>query len=188
MYIIIEGIDTAGKSTQIDILKQKYPTAIFTKEPGATNLGTTIRELVLNGKAKSKVAEMFLFLADRAEHSFEVIRQNPDELIISDRGFISGIGYSVDVPINLAISLNLIALNGVKPDKIILLKLSKDELKKRLSSKKQDAIEDRGIEYLLKVQDRMIEALKELRLSYKIIEANQNITQIAKEIQEYIQE
>ena len=72
MYIILEGIDTAGKSTQLDILKQKYPTAIFTKEPGGTNLGTNIRDMVLNGKAKSKVAEMFLFLADRAEHIFEV--------------------------------------------------------------------------------------------------------------------
>ena len=87
MYVVIEGIDTAGKSTQLEILKQKYPEAIFTKEPGGTEIGTKIREMVLNGEAKSKVAEMFLFLADRAEHSFQVVKQNPDSIIISDRGF-----------------------------------------------------------------------------------------------------
>ena len=46
MYIVIEGIDTAGKSTQLDILKQKYTDAIFTKEPGGTKLGIKIREMV----------------------------------------------------------------------------------------------------------------------------------------------
>ncbi|MBT6108051.1 MAG: dTMP kinase, partial [Campylobacteraceae bacterium] len=37
MYIVIEGIDTAGKSTQLNILEQNNPNAIFTKEPGGTN-------------------------------------------------------------------------------------------------------------------------------------------------------
>ena len=40
MYVVIEGIDTAGKSTQLEILKNKFPNAIFTKEPGGTTLGT----------------------------------------------------------------------------------------------------------------------------------------------------
>ena len=61
MYVIIEGIDSAGKSTQLEILKQNHPEAIFTKEPGGTDLGIKLREMVLNGEAKSKVAEMFLF-------------------------------------------------------------------------------------------------------------------------------
>ena len=125
MYIIFEGIDTAGKSTQIDILKQKYPTSVFTQEPGGTKLGSKIRSIVLDGDVKSKVAEMFLFLADRAEHIFEVIKQNKDEMIISDRGFISGIGYAKEMPLELAVSLNLMALNGVTPDKIVFLKLTK---------------------------------------------------------------
>ena len=39
MYVVIEGIDTAGKSTQLDLLRFKYPKAIFTKEPGGTDIG-----------------------------------------------------------------------------------------------------------------------------------------------------
>lgn len=61
MYVVIEGIDTAGKSTQLEILSKKYSDAIFTKEPGATPMGLKLREMALNGEAKSKVAEMFLF-------------------------------------------------------------------------------------------------------------------------------
>ncbi|MGB3751277.1 MAG: dTMP kinase, partial [Arcobacteraceae bacterium] len=98
MYVIIEGIDTAGKSTQLEILEKKYPEAIFTKEPGGTKVGQKIREMVLAGEAKSKVAEMFLFLADRAEHSYEVVKKHPDDIIISERGFLSGIAYAKTAP------------------------------------------------------------------------------------------
>jgi dTMP kinase len=66
MYVSIEGIDTAGKSTQLNILEKKFPNAIFTKEPGGTALGIKLRAMALGGEAKSSIAEMFLFLADRA--------------------------------------------------------------------------------------------------------------------------
>ena len=45
-----------------------YPDAIITKEPGATEIGKEIREMVLSARAQSKKAEFLLFLADRAEH------------------------------------------------------------------------------------------------------------------------
>jgi len=186
MYILIEGIDTAGKSTQLEILQKKHPEAIFTKEPGGTNLGVKIRDMVLQGEAKSKVAEMLLFLADRAEHSFEVIKQNKDEFIISDRGFISGIAYAKDIPLEIATSLNMMALNGAIADKIILLELSKEELEKRLSQKENDNIEQRGIEYLLEIQDRMKEAIKLLELDALIVDAFKSIQDIAKEIEEFL--
>ncbi len=188
MYIIIEGIDTAGKSTQLDILKNNYPDAIFTKEPGGTDLGVKIREMVLNGEAKSKVAEMFLFLADRAEHSFKVIKQHKDKIIISDRGFLSGIAYAKSAPLEIAISLNIMALNGAFPDKIVILELSKDELELRLNAKEQDNIEKRGSQYLLDIQSRMLNAIEMInKISQKkidilIIDAKKSIDDIAKEI------
>jgi dTMP kinase len=186
--MIIEGIDTAGKSTQLDILKQKYPMALFTKEPGGTELGVKIREMVLSGQAKSKVAEMLLFLADRAEHSFEVLRQNPDEFIISDRGVISGIAYAKDLPMEIAISLNLIALNGALPQKIVLLELSREELTYRLSQKENDSIEQRGVDYLMEVQARMKDSIKELKFDAKFIDASLGVSEISKAIQDYINE
>ena len=191
MYVIVEGIDTAGKSTQLDILEQKYPDAIFTKEPGGTDLGLQIREMVLNGHAKSKVAEMFLFLADRAEHSFEVVKKNPDELIISDRGFLSGIAYA-SAPIEIAISLNIMALNGVIPDKIIILELTKEELEKRLSQKENDSIENRGVDYLMEVQNRMKESIKmindmsEKKIDLLILDANDSIANISIKIEDFL--
>ena len=194
MYVVIEGIDTAGKSTQIEILKQKYPEAIFTKEPGGTQIGTKIREMVLNGEAKSKVAEMFLFLADRAEHSFEVVKKHPDEIIISDRGFLSGIAYAKTAPLEIAISLNIMALNGAMPDKIIILELTKEELEYRLSQKEQDSIEKRGSKYLLDIQSRMIEAINMIntmgskQIELLIVDAKKPIETISEEIQSFLEQ
>ena len=194
MYVIIEGIDTAGKSTQLEILKHKYPEAIFTKEPGGTAIGTKIREMVLNGEAKSKVAEMFLFLADRAEHSYEIVKKNPDNIIISDRGFLSGIAYAKTAPIEIAISLNIMALNGAMPDKIIILELTKEELEYRLSQKEQDSIEKRGSKYLLDIQSRIIDAINMIntmgskQIELLIIDAKKPIEDIEKEIQNFLEQ
>jgi dTMP kinase len=191
--VILEGIDTAGKSTQIEILKQKYPEAVFTKEPGGTEIGVKLREMVLNGEAKSKVAEMFLFLADRAEHSYEVVKKNKDSIIISDRGFLSGIAYAKTAPLEIAITLNIMALNGAMPEKVIILELSKKELEHRLSQKEQDSIEKRGSAYLLDIQQRMINAIDMINSmgSKKIgllrVDATKPIDTIAQEIQSFLE-
>jgi len=193
MYVVIEGIDTAGKSTQLDILKQKYPEAIFTKEPGGTQIGLKLREMVLNGEAKSKVAEMFLFLADRAEHSYEIVKKHRDDIVISDRGFLSGIAYAKTAPLEIAISLNIMALNGAMPEKIIILELSKEELEYRLSQKEQDSIEKRGSEYLLSIQQRMIDAINminemgQVKIDLLRIDAKQSIDEIASQIQKFLE-
>ena len=193
MYIIIEGIDTAGKSTQLDILKQNHPDIIFTKEPGGTQLGHKIRDMVLSGEAKSKVAEMFLFLADRAEHSFEILKKNRDDIVISDRGLLSGIAYST-APLEIAISLNIMALNGIMPDKIIILELSKEELEKRLSLKQKDSIENRGTQYLLDIQDRMVKAINminemsEVKIELLIVDASRSKEDIAALIEQFLEQ
>ncbi|MEA3290001.1 MAG: dTMP kinase [Campylobacterota bacterium] len=193
MYVVLEGIDTAGKSTQLDILTQEFPDAIFTKEPGGTKLGVKLRQMVLNGEAKSKVAEMLLFLADRAEHSYEVVKKNPDEMIISDRGFLSGIAYAKTLPLEEMISLNILALNGALPDKIIILKLTKEELEYRLSQKVQDSIEKRGSQYLIDIQTRMIEAIElintmsENPIELLIVDASESIKDISQKIKAFLQ-
>ena len=186
MYVVIEGIDTAGKSTQLNILHKKYEDAIFTKEPGATPLGLKLREMALNGEAKSKIAEMFLFLADRAEHIEEVIKKYKHKMIISDRSVISGIAYAKDLPIEVVTTLNLIATSNILPSHIVLLELSKEELKKRLEGKTNDSIEKRGITYLLDIQERMIETIKLLNLNYICIDASLSISEIEKEIEDFI--
>jgi len=95
MYIVFEGVDTAGKSTQVALLHKHYPEAIMTKEPGGTELGVTLRELILHKGVKNHKTELFLFLADRAEHYKNVIVPHHDKMILSDRGVISGIAYAL---------------------------------------------------------------------------------------------
>lgn len=188
MYVVIEGIDTAGKSTQLKILSNKYSDAIFTKEPGGTEIGVKLRQMALNGEAKSKIAEMFLFLADRAEHIEEVIKPNADKMVISDRSVISGIAYAKDLPLQIVTTLNLIATANILPTHIVLLELSKDELTKRLSSKSNDSIESRGIDYLLDIQKRMKETVELLNLNHVYIDASLDIQTIAKRIEDFINE
>ncbi len=185
MYITIEGIDTAGKSTQISNLASHYPDAIITKEPGATEIGKEIREIVLSAKAQSKKAEFLLFLADRAEHIKEVIEPNLDKMIISDRSAVSGVAYALiqgEISQTAIVHLNNFATNKIYPEKVFLLKLTKEELEYRLSQKELDGIELRGSEYLLKIQDAIVEAAKLLNLELIIINATKGIDEITTEI------
>jgi len=185
MYIAIEGIDTAGKSTQISLLAKEFPNAIITKEPGATEVGKEIRDIVLNARAKSKKAEFLLFLADRAEHVDEVIVPNLDKIIISDRSAVSGIAYALvqgDIDKQSLISLNKFATSSHLPEKIFLLRLSKKELEFRLSQKELDGIELRGSKYLLEIQDAMVESCKLLDIELVEIDATKTIEKISKEI------
>jgi len=186
MYITIEGIDTAGKSTQIDALTTNYPDAIITKEPGATDIGKEIREMVLSARAQSKKAEFLLFLADRAEHIKEVIEPNIDKnMIISDRSVVSGVAYALvqgEISETAILHLNRFATNGIYPQKVFLLKLTKKELEYRLSQKKLDGIELRGSEYLLKIQDALIEATKLLKIELVEIDATLSRAKITEEI------
>jgi dTMP kinase len=186
VYVVIEGIDTAGKSTQLEILKNKFKDAVFTKEPGGTALGLKLREMILNGEAKSSLAEMFMFLADRAEHTQEIILKNKEKLIISDRSFISGIAYAKDEEIEKLIELNRIATSNIFPNKIILLLLSKDELENRLSQKEHDSIEKRGVDYLLEIQDRLKKTILKLNINHIFIDASKKIEEIEKEIEDFI--
>ncbi|RXK14114.1 dTMP kinase [Halarcobacter mediterraneus] len=186
MYVVIEGVDTAGKSTQLDILKKNHKDAVFTKEPGGTQIGLKLRAMALNGEATSKTAEMFLFLADRAEHIEQVIKPNEEKMVISDRSIISGISYAKQLPLELVTNLNLIATQNILPSHVILLELSKEELIKRLGNKSNDSIESRGIEYLLDIQNRMKKTIEILNLNHIYIDASLSIEEIAEKIEGFI--
>ncbi len=185
MYIAIEGIDTAGKSTQIEALKNHFPDAVITKEPGGTAIGQEIRRLVLSAKTKSKRAEFLLFLADRAEHIKEVIEPNLHKMIISDRSAVSGVAYALtqgNISKKDLISLNDFATKKIYPQTIFLLRLTKQELEYRLSQKELDGIELRGSEYLLKIQESIKEASLLLGVPLIEIDATKNRDDITKEI------
>ncbi|WP_300703154.1 dTMP kinase [uncultured Campylobacter sp.] len=192
MYVAIEGIDCVGKSTQIEILKKDFKEALFTFEPGATELGKNIRNILLDGKfALSKKTEFLLFLADRAQHYYEVISKNKEKLIISDRSLISGIAYAKDYDIELLFKLNSFAIDDFLPQKIIFLYIDEEELSKRLENKAKDNIEKRGISYFLEIQNNIkntINFLKEKEKKLKILNINAALKkeEIYKKIKEFL--
>lgn len=189
MYILFEGIDTCGKSTQIEMIDKVFDNVILTKEPGGTNFGIQAREILLQDSLSSKRAELLLFLADRAEHYAQIIKPNKHKLIVSDRGFLSGIGYALangDFEFNYLLQLNKFALEEHFPELIILFITNIDTLKERMGEKKLDGIELRGLEYLLSVQSHMQESLKKLDIPYILIDATDTIENIHKTIKERI--
>jgi len=189
MYILFEGIDTCGKSTQIELLSEKFDDIIITKEPGGTTFGLKAREILLSDSLASKRAELLLFLADRAEHYEEIIKPNKNKIIISDRGFLSGIGYALangDFDFNALVSLNKFALSGQFPDKIVFFNTNMETLQERTSQKDLDGIELRGLEYLITVQSKMRESLQKLDIDYLEVDATDSIDTIQQVILSYL--
>ena len=190
MYVIFEGIDGAGKSTQIARLAAAFPQAIVTKEPGGTKLGENLRVILLKENGLDKRAEILLFLADRAEHFGKIIKPNSNKMILSDRGFVSGMAYALaggNFSFEELLNLNKFALQGNFPQKIVFFKADENTLRSRLGSRAQmDGIEARGFNYLLKVQDAMEEILQKLGVRYVTIDAALDEEKITNLIKEFI--
>ena len=190
MYVIFEGIDGVGKSTQIARLAATFPQVIVTKEPGGTKLGENLREILLKENDLDKRAEILLFLADRAEHFGKIIKPNLDKMILSDRGFVSGMAYALaggNFSFEELLSLNKFALQGNFPQKIVFFKADENTLRSRLGSRAQmDGIEARGFAYLLRVQDTMEEILQKLDVRYVTIGAALDEEKITNLIKEFI--
>ena len=193
MYIIFEGIDTCGKTTQTNLIANDFKNVIKTREPGGTEFGKYAREILLSDSLASKRAELFLFLADRAEHYSEIIKPNRSKLILSDRGFLSGIGYALangDFEFKYLIELNRFALEDDFPDLIILFETNMKTLKERIEdkNKKLDGIELRGLKYLISVQKQMRISLKKLTIPYLLIDATEDIKTIHTKIYDRVKE
>ena len=100
MFISFEGIEGSGKSTLLENLKKYYLKkeleVIFTKEPGGTELGKDIRDILLNPESSiSSEAELLLLMADRIEHVTTIINPNlkKNKIIFCDRYIDSTIAY-----------------------------------------------------------------------------------------------
>lgn len=190
MYVIFEGVDTSGKTTQIQRLCEENKNFISTKEPGNTPLGENLRKTILHGTNISKKAEFFLFLADRAEHYEKVIKPNIDKTILSDRGFISGMAYAFvndeSLDFEILLKLNRYALSNNLPEKIVFFQTNRELLKQRFKSKNIDLIEQRGFDYLLNVQESMKKIIKYIDIDTLFVQADENIDKITEKIKGFL--
>jgi len=128
--VTFEGADGSGKSTQAELLAAALAAegrdVVLTREPGGTELGERIRELLLDGEAMTPWAEAALFAASRAQHVEEVIRpalaRGAD--VVCDRYVDSSLAYqgiARGLGVDEVLELNLRAVRGLLPDATILL-------------------------------------------------------------------
>ncbi len=95
LFLTFEGPEGSGKSTQVELLRRALGRAVVVREPGGTALGERIRDLVLHDRAMSPAAEMYLFMAARAELLAEQIcpALQAGETVIADRYHDSTLAY-----------------------------------------------------------------------------------------------
>jgi dTMP kinase len=132
LFITFEGIEGCGKTTQIKRLAKTLDKLgiqfIMTLEPGGTDVGKTIRKLLLDSRNKSltPLAELILYAADRAQHVEEIIRPalKKGYWVICDRFFDATIAYQGSArgqDMDLIKILNHTTTQGIMPDITILL-------------------------------------------------------------------
>lgn len=146
-----EGVDGSGKSTQAELLRDALAAegreVVLTREPGGTELGERVRELVLNGPEMSGWAEAALFAAARAELVAEVIRPALDRGadVIADRYVDSSLayqGFARRLGIDAVLELNLAVVQRLMPDLTVLLLVDVDEARRRAGA--TDRLEREG--------------------------------------------
>lgn len=142
MFVSFEGLDGSGKSTQAELLRTRLEAegkdVVATREPGGTELGERIRELVLHGGHVAPWAEALLYAASRAQHVEEVIRPalHRGAPVICDRYVDSSVAYQGvgrGLGLDRVLELNLVAVGGLMPERTFLLLLDPGEVHARLS-------------------------------------------------------
>jgi len=135
IFVSFEGSEGCGKSTQIHLLADRLKSAgrqvVLTREPGGTQIGEGIRDLLLahdEGQVPTEIADAFLFNAARAQLVAEVIGPSLDrgESVICARFADSTIayqGYGAGLPVEALRALEAFATGGLRPDLTILLDL-----------------------------------------------------------------
>jgi len=135
MFITFEGVEGAGKSTQVRMLAERLRGAdrhvLVTREPGDGPLGARLRSLVLSPPDDveiAELAELFIMLADRAQHVSGAIRPALADgvLVLCDRYIDSSVayqGYGRGVSVDEIERMNSLATGGLLPDRTVLLDL-----------------------------------------------------------------
>lgn len=174
LFITLEGIDGSGKSTLAKglatHLNQLGYDTVMTRAPGGTPSGTQIRELILHGKLHDIKTELFLFLADRAEHVTTVIKPalEAGKIVICDRFSDSTIAYQVQRGLELlkVEELCRYATGQLEPDLTLFIDIEPELAYERIhKSRHKDRIENEGLYLMIKIR----EAYLELAKSYKRI-------------------
>jgi dTMP kinase len=205
-FITFEGGDGTGKTTQLKSL-ESYLTAlgkscILTREPGGTALGKLIRRVLLEvgEQTIASPTELFLYLADRAQHMREVVRPAIDQgkIVLCDRHTDSTLayqGYGRGIDLGLLRDLNDLASGGMKPDLTFLLDCSVELGLSRTAQRRfqttigagpEDRFESERIEFHERVRRGFLELARVEPDRFWVVDASRSVTEISEEIKRIV--
>lgn len=190
MFVTFEGIDGSGKSTQAELLRARLEAegrpVLATREPGGTELGERIRDLVLHGGHVAPWAEALLYAASRAQHVEEVIRPALERgaWVICDRYLDSSVAYQGvgrGLGLERVLDLNLAAVGGLVPDRTFLLDLDVSELSGRLGGD-HDRLEREPGDFHARVADGFRQLAARFPERYVVLDASLPAETLAEEV------
>lgn len=201
MFVTFEGIEGCGKSTQITRLARTLTEAgravTVTREPGGCALGRTLRAILLSTETRdlSDRAELFLYLADRAQHVATVIRPAlaAGEVVLCDRFADSTVayqGFGRGLDVDLLERLNAVAVAGTWPGCTLLLDLDPETglARARARNAAQGAAIDEGrfeaetLAFHARVRQGYLTLAAAHPERYRIIDAGRAIETVAGEV------
>ena len=183
MLISIEGVDFAGKTTQIELLK-KYAEKhsknwVFTRNPGGSELGKQLRDILLHSEEEhiSQQAELMIYLADRAHHVDSFIKPalKESQIIICDRFIDSTVayqGYGRGMDIGLIKQMNTLVCDGIKPHLTILLTVSEGVANERSKAREKDRLEKENKLFFIRVRNGYMTLAKQEPLRFNVIDTD----------------
>lgn len=195
LFITFEGIDGVGKSTQADRLEAYLVSlgnqVVRTLEPGGTELGQEIRQLLLHRKGEvAPRAEALLFAADRAHHVATKIRPALAEgkVVISDRYFDSSVAYQGAgraLSMEDVRSVNVWATDGLLPHLTVLLDLDAAAARARRNTTgaEPDRMEREKIEYFEATRQAFLQLAEGEPDRFFVVDANQSVDAMQAQIQ-----
>jgi dTMP kinase len=198
LFITLEGGDGSGKSTQAELLaswlRERGRTVVRTREPGGTEVGVEIREIVLHHRGDiAPRAEALLYAADRAHHIATFVRPalTRGDVVIQDRYFDSSVAYQgvgrVLDPTEIR-DLSLWAAEGLLPDLTILLDLDATVARTRLDSARTryDRLEAEKAEFHARVRTAYLGLAADEPDRFLVLDASQPVDTISAAIRERI--
>jgi dTMP kinase len=199
LFITLEGGDGAGKTTQLHLLvtslEEAGHTVVVTREPGGTELGLDLREIVLHRRGDMDPrAEALIYAADRAHHIATVVRPALErgDIVVQDRYIDSSEAYQGAGRVlgaDEVRDLSLWATHGLLPDVTVLLDLDPAAGRTRLDSARTryDRLEAEKHDFHSRVRDAYLERAAKEPARFLVVDAAGDITEIATEIRERIQ-
>ncbi|MFM2374600.1 MAG: thymidylate kinase [Candidatus Parcubacteria bacterium] len=190
-FIVFEGGDGSGKDTQIERLRLHIETQgllnqyVFVRDPGSTDIGQQLREIVLHDKRVARTAELLMYLAARVQLAEEKIRPAIEAGIhvVSNRFDLSTIAYQIYGRERLELltfvkQMSEYALGGVRPDIVLLLDCPPEiALRRRAEASELDRFEQEKLAFHERVRAGYHAHLGEYAEHY-IIDATQHIDKV----------